>query len=157
MVPGGPSLQASSRPIMLGASDHGGDHTVPSWERGPCREGSVFPTPALAPTPLSMVLTLSTSLPVTPPSGFQEPHPSQPTYSIFFLFWGPKFSSVAQSCPSLCDPWTAAHQASLYSTSSQLLLKLMSIESVMSSNHLILCCPLLLPPFDLSQHQDRFQ
>ena len=40
------------------------------------------------------------------------------------------------------------HQASLYITNSlyMSLLKLMSIESVMSSNHLILCCPLLLPP-----------
>ena len=43
-------------------------------------------------------------------------------------------------------PWTAAHQTSLYITSSQSLLKLMSIESVMPSNHLILCRPLLLLP-----------
>ena len=41
-------------------------------------------------------------------------------------------------------PWTAAHQASLSTTNSQGLLKLMSIESVMPSNHLILSCPLLL-------------
>ena len=41
-------------------------------------------------------------------------------------------------------PWTAAHQASLSSTISLNLLKLMSIESVMPSNHLILCHPLLL-------------
>ena len=40
--------------------------------------------------------------------------------------------------------WTAAHQASLSISYSQSLLKLMSIESVMPSNHLILCCPLLL-------------
>ena len=43
-------------------------------------------------------------------------------------------------------PWTAACQGSLSITNSQSLLKLMSIESVMPSNHLILCCPLLLPP-----------
>ena len=43
-------------------------------------------------------------------------------------------------------PWTAACQASLSITNSQSLLKLMSIESVMPSNHLILCHPLLLPP-----------
>ena len=43
-------------------------------------------------------------------------------------------------------PWTAAHQASLSITNSWSLLKLMSIESVMPSNHLILYCPLLLPP-----------
>ena len=42
-------------------------------------------------------------------------------------------------------PWTAAHQASLYITNSQSLLKLMSVESVMPSNHFILCHPLLLP------------
>ena len=54
--------------------------------------------------------------------------------------------SVAQLCPTLCNPWTAACQASLSITNSRSLLKLMSIESVMSSNHLILCHPLLLPP-----------
>ena len=43
-------------------------------------------------------------------------------------------------------PWTAAHQASLSFTISQSLLELMSIESVMPSNHFILCCPLLLLP-----------
>ena len=43
-------------------------------------------------------------------------------------------------------PWTAARQASLSITNSQSLLKLMSIESVMPYNHLIFCCPLLLPP-----------
>ena len=43
-------------------------------------------------------------------------------------------------------PWTAAHQASLFITNSQSLLKLMSIASVMPSNHLVLCCPTLLPP-----------
>ena len=43
-------------------------------------------------------------------------------------------------------PWTAAHQASLSFTNSQSFLKLMSIESVMPFNHLILCRPLLLPP-----------
>ena len=43
-------------------------------------------------------------------------------------------------------PWTAACQASLSITNSWSLLKLMFVESVMPSNHLILCCPLLLPP-----------
>ena len=43
-------------------------------------------------------------------------------------------------------PWTAVHQASLSITNSRSLLRLMSIESVMPSNHLILCCPLLLLP-----------
>ena len=44
------------------------------------------------------------------------------------------------------SPWTAAHQASLSITNSWSLLKLMCIEWVMPSNHLILCHPLLLPP-----------
>ena len=57
-----------------------------------------------------------------------------------------KFSSVAQRLQLFVTPWTAAHQASLSITNSQSLLKLMSIKSVMPSNHLILCCPLLLPP-----------
>ena len=51
------------------------------------------------------------------------------------------------SCVRLfVTPWIAAHQASLFITNSQSSLKLTSIESVMSSSHLILCCPLLLLP-----------
>ena len=51
------------------------------------------------------------------------------------------------SCIRLsATPWTAACQASLSITNSRSLLKLMSIELVMPSNHLILCRPLLLPP-----------
>ena len=59
-----------------------------------------------------------------------------------------QFSSVQSlSCVQLfATPWTAAHRASLSFTISQSLLRLMSIESVMPSNHLILCCPLLLSP-----------
>ena len=53
--------------------------------------------------------------------------------------------SVAQSCPTLCS-WTAARQASLSITNSQSLLNLISIESMVPSNHLILCRPLLLLP-----------
>ena len=58
------------------------------------------------------------------------------------------FSSVQSlSCFRLfVTPWTAARQASLFITNSWSLLKLMCIELVMASNHLILCCPLLLPP-----------
>ena len=56
-------------------------------------------------------------------------------------------SSVAQSCPTLCDPkYRSTCQASLSITNAQNLLKLMSIELVMPSNHLILCHPLLLLP-----------
>ena len=49
--------------------------------------------------------------------------------------------SASQSLLTLCDPM--ARQASLSITSSQSLLKLLSVDSVMPSNHLILCCPLL--------------
>ena len=62
------------------------------------------------------------------------------------------FREVFSSVQSLshvqlfATPWTAALQTPLSITNSQSLLKLMSIQSVRASNHLILCCPLLLPP-----------
>ena len=55
-----------------------------------------------------------------------------------------QFSSVAQSRPTLCDPMDCKMSGFLFLTISWSLLKLMSIESVMLSNHLILCHPLLL-------------
>ena len=61
---------------------------------------------------------------------------------------GVQFSSV-QSLSHVqlfATPWTAAHQTSHSITNSQSLFKLMSIESMIISNHLILCYPLLLPP-----------
>ena len=58
-----------------------------------------------------------------------------------------QFSSVTQSCPVLfATPWITARQASLSITNSWSLPKLMSVELVMPSSHLILCCPLLLLP-----------
>ena len=58
-----------------------------------------------------------------------------------------QFSSIAQSCRTLCDPWIAARQNSLSITNSRRSLRLASVESVMPSSHLILCRPfLLLPP-----------
>ena len=69
---------------------------------------------------------------------------------IFLLaFWLKMTFSSVQSLSHVrlfTTPWTAARQTSLPFTNSQSLLKLMSIESVMPSNHLILCCPLLLLP-----------
>ena len=68
------------------------------------------------------------------------------------MFWKDimikKFRSVQLLChvQLFAIPWTAAHQASLSITNSRSLLKLMPIESVMPSNHLILCRPLLLQP-----------
>ena len=76
--------------------------------------------------------------------------------NVYFQFFGyiPRsgipgsfqFNSVQISCIRLfVTPWTSAHQASLSFTISRSLLKLMPIESVVPSNHLILCRPLLLP------------
>ena len=56
-----------------------------------------------------------------------------------------QFSSAAEPCPTLCDPMDCSTQASLSITNFRSLLRLMSIESVMPSNHLILCRPLLPP------------
>ena len=58
-----------------------------------------------------------------------------------------QFSSVQllSRVQLVVTPWTAACQASLSITNSRSLLKIMSIESVMPSNHLMLCCPLLFP------------
>ena len=69
----------------------------------------------------------------------------------FPIYPSVQFSSVTQSCPTLCNPMTVATQASLSITKSGSMLKLMSIESVMPSNHLIFCCPLLLLNFSFSQ------
>ena len=62
---------------------------------------------------------------------------------------GPNTISSVQSLSHVqlfAPPWTAARQASLSITNSRSLLKLMSIESLMPSNQLILCCPLLFLP-----------
>ena len=57
-----------------------------------------------------------------------------------------QFSSVAQSCPTLCDPMNRSMPGLLSITSSRSSLRLRSNESVMPSSHLILCHPLLLLP-----------
>ena len=67
----------------------------------------------------------------------------------FLIWWeiAHQFISVQSLIrDNSATPWTASHQASISITSSQSLLKLISIESVMPSNHLILCCPLHLLP-----------
>ena len=75
---------------------------------------------------------------------------------------GFQFSSVAQSCPTLCDPWIAACQASLSIANSWSLLKLMSIDDMMINvgdaiqpSHLLSSSS--PPVFNLSQHQGLFQ
>ena len=66
-------------------------------------------------------------------------------YSVA-MYASVQFSSVTQSFLTLATPWIAACQASLSITNSRSSLRLMSIELVMSSSHLILCRPLLLLP-----------
>ena len=65
---------------------------------------------------------------------------------MYLMHQGILSSVQSQLCPTFASPWTAACQPSLFITNSQSLLKLMSIMSVMTSNHLILCHPLLLLP-----------
>ena len=77
--------------------------------------------------------------------------PSSKDIIVMLSFWIDKIFQLS-SVQSLSHvrlfvtPWTTEHQASLSITNSQSLLKLVSIESMMPSNHLILCCPLLLLP-----------
>ena len=66
-------------------------------------------------------------------------------FLLFFLFIS-QFRSVAQSCPTLCDPMDYSMPGFHVHHQLPSLLKLMSIESVIPSNHLILCHPLLLLP-----------
>ena len=67
----------------------------------------------------------------------------------FYMLHMGGFSMLLSSRSVVSDsvtPWTAPHQATLFITISQSLVKLMTMESMMPSNHLILCCPLLLLP-----------
>ena len=92
---------------------------------------------------------------MSPPSWTSLPSPSPSHLSR--LIQSPCLSSLRHTASShsvqlfscvwlFATPWIAAHQASLSIINSKSLLKLMSIESVMPSNHLILCCSLLLLP-----------
>ena len=83
--------------------------------------------------------------------GCSFPLPSVSALSQMTCSWGAcespsRCCSITQPRPTLRNPTTAAHQASLPFTISQTLLKFMSIQSVMLSDCLILCCPLLLLP-----------
>ena len=103
--------------------------------------------PTHPPTHLSSHPVIHSSiLPVIHPSIHPVIHPS--ILSVIFIIH-PSFCLVVWSLSCIqffVTPCTAAHQASLSITNSQSLLRLMSIESVMPSNRLILCCPLLLLP-----------
>ena len=96
------------------------------WSRLPCPPSGDHPDPGIEPVSLGSPTLEVDSLPLVPPGNTFQ------------------FSSVESlSCARLfATPWTAAHQAI---TNSRSLLKLMTMESVMPSSNLILCCPLLLP------------
>ena len=85
------------------------------------------------------------------PIALAECHQFKICSYFFYFFFLPcvisvQFSSFTQSCPTLCDAMDLACQASLSFIISPSLLRFWSIELVMPSNHLILCCPLLLLP-----------
>ena len=67
-----------------------------------------------------------------------------------------QFSSVSQSCPTLCDPQGLQHARPPCPSPTTSLFKLMSIESMMPSEHLILCRPLLLLPSIFPSIRERF-
>ena len=108
----------------------------PTWLMFTCREQAslteVHHFPVLGRRPQGPRLLLS---PFPGKSGIQQ---APPDYN--------RVVAVQSQCLTLVTPWTVARQAPLSSTVSQSLLKFMSIESVMLSNHLILCLPLLLLP-----------
>ena len=101
---------------------------------------------------LSLLLLLFFQSPVFQNCGSALCHRRKTNSYIISQLWNNTCASKFSSVQLLgriwlfATPWTAARQASLSITNSWSLLKLMSIESVMPSNHLILCCPLLLPP-----------
>ena len=127
---------------------------VGHWDRGhcnPCRS----PICGCVPDSLALFLT-SWERRVQPLATWEQLRASADGQHSELGSYIPCTSSRPRSCSSvqfnhsvvsnsLRPPWTAAHQASLSITNSWSLLKLMSIQSVMSSNHLILCHPLILP------------
>ena len=77
---------------------------------------------------------------------FTSPTHSTPEYRVLFKLHSVQFSSVSQLCPTLCNPMNRSTPGLPVRTNSQSSVKLMSIELVMPSSHLILCRPLLLLP-----------
>ena len=106
-----------------------------SWGIGSERDLQISPVFYLAPPKTTKVINLG------------PPLEKNIFYSILFIILYSVSSVQSLSrVPLFATPWAAAHQASLSFTNPQSLLNLMSIESVMPSNHLILCCPLLFLP-----------
>ena len=79
------------------------------------------------------------------------------SFTVRYHEFAVHFSSFSQLCPTLCDPMDCSTPGLPSTTNSWSLLKLMSIESVMPSNHLILLSSPSTPALNLSQHQGLFQ
>ena len=131
--------------------------TLPSNALSPPPAGSHTPSRPVGihePEPMTLVLqrTMNPSLEDSTPTDTTDV-PLGPQVNVFYFLW---WCSVAQLCPTLSTPWTTACQAPLSSTVSRSLFKFMSIESVMPSNHLILCRPLFLLPSIFPCNQDLF-
>ena len=101
------------------------------WSGLPCSPSGDLPNTGIEPRP---PILQADSLPSEPPTreARLQLRPMQ-AFGIYFY----RCCSVAKSCLTLCDPWTAAHHSSLSFTISWSWLKFMSIESVVLSNQLI--------------------
>ena len=125
----------SLREERLGSGFQGEFWVLPLgvWRRGPSLADATLPGPGW---PRNRSLQMG-----EPGEPMQDLEPSMSNLPVTFTSSVQLLSRVRL----FATPWTAARQASLSITNSWSLCKLMSIESVMPSNHLILCCPLLLP------------
>ena len=124
-----------------GSSVHGIFHSRILWSGFPFPIPDYLPNPRIKPTSLASPALVGRFFITLPPG--------KPGAYICV-----SVSSVAQLCPALCDPWTAAHQASLSITNSQGLLKLMSIKLGMPGDAIQSSHPLSSPSysaFSLSQ------
>ena len=117
----------------------------PSAKGWPEQEARCLPAPA--PSPAALPLNILSRL--LAPNKWLRPALAGRSFTTIPTWEAPDTyfhcCSVAKLCPTL-TAWTAAHQASLSFTISRSLFKLISIELVMLSNHLVLCRPLLLLP-----------
>ena len=148
-----PAKPSCSPPCPL-ASNHLSFNILSSY----CSELPLFSCRFLQCSSLS---NISSMLPAS--TGPQQANSLNSTIFSFPLLAFTENLLCPENCCSLSHvqpfvtPWTAAHRASLSFAISQSLLKFMSVESMMPSNHLILCHPRSLPAFSLSQHEGLFQ
>ena len=133
-------------PAPCGRGQHCG-HDLESWAPS-LRVPPGFPGFRITGTTSTFPLILPTLYTPIQPSSDEQTCGSLWSPSVLGRGTFVEFSSVQSLSHVQCfaTPWTAARQASLFITNSQSFLKLMSLESVMPSNHLILCHPLLLLP-----------